>query len=163
MASSSHNQGNFTENTPPSFKEVAEFLGMEAEQEVTGRDIADHISTGFPESALDRLAQALAPDDPAFKCILMDAPGTQSSSADQRLRPRESGLVYRLASVWIMALRAYKDPEIARSFLFSENPLLFGETPYSRIRKGQQEAQIVFGLLPKRYGPDVYAHAYWLD
>lgn len=62
-----------------------------------------------------------------------------------------------------MALRAYKEPDIARSFMFSENPLLFGETPFHRVRKSRHAAQFISRLLPKRYGPDVYAHTYWLD
>lgn len=163
MASSSANHANSTRNTRPSFNEVAKFLAMEAQHEITGRDIADHVSKGFPEYSLDLLAQALSPGDREFKYTLIDAPDAQSGRSDRRLRPREGGLVYRLASVWIMALRAYKNPEIARSFLFSKNPLLFGETPFDRVRKSQQAAQIVFKLLPERYGPGMYAHAYWLD
>lgn len=99
MKSSKRSGDKSTENLPPSFKEVAEFLGMEVQHEVTGKDIADRVSMGFPKSSLDNLAQVLAPDDPEFKFSLMDAPGTESRHAEQRLLPRESGLVYRLTSV----------------------------------------------------------------
>lgn len=163
MRPPSDSQGKSTRNTRPSFNEVADFLAIETEQEITARDITDHFSRGFPEYSLERLAQALSPTDPEFKYTLIDAPEAQSRRSDRRLHPRESGLVYRLACVWIMALRAYKNPEIARSFLFSRNPLLFGETPFDRVRESQQTAQLVFKLLPECYGPGIYAHPYWLD
>lgn len=152
-----------TEIHPPRLEDIIEWLSIDPDDEANTQDKESCFRTGFPEFTLHHLAEVLAPGDPNFKFALMDDSRTESQRLSGRLSPRETHLVYRLASVWIMALKGYKKPEIVRSFMFSENPMLFGDTPFDWILKGSRSTRGIILLLPKHYGPNVHPNTYWLD
>lgn len=161
MKSVGQNRNGSTKNAQPSFKEVAEFLGMKCPDPLSSQELTDQFARGFPETALQRLTQALAPDGPELKLVPFKVTIAASKRNDHRLSARESGAIYRLASVWIMALQAYRDPEMARSFIFSKNPHLRA-VPYNLIREGLNGTRTVVTLLTD-FGPEFKPHAYWLD
>jgi len=161
VKSAGQNRNGSTKNAQPSFKEVAEFLGMNCSDQLSSQELTEQFKRGFPETALQRLAQALAPDGPELKLVPFKVTIAASKRNDHRLSARESGAIYRLASVWIMALRVYRDPEMARSFIFSRNPHLRA-VPYNLIREGPAGTRAVMTLIPD-YGPEFKPHAYWLD
>ncbi|QKK03583.1 MAG: DUF2384 domain-containing protein [Pseudomonadota bacterium] len=119
-------------------------------------------SKGFPGEALDRVAHAIAPANPELVESLIGAAAIGPAREGERLGTRESHLVYRLASIWLMAFRGLQDQEMARSFLHSPNPLLFDEIPLELTLKSQEGMNRVMGLLSS-YSPSMQPVAYWQE
>ncbi|MDZ7790292.1 MAG: hypothetical protein U5L08_07345 [Xanthomonadales bacterium] len=150
-------------NPRPGYREVATFLGLPGADALTKNEMTHLFSQGFPLEALERIVQAIAPNDPDFPNMIVDPLDRASRQAAGRLSTRESNLVYRLASVWIMALRGFRQPEIARSFLLSANTIAFdGRTPLQTILEDKYGADYVMMRLSV-YTPTMEPTLYWLD
>lgn len=150
------------ENPRPTYGEVAKFLGLPGSHPLPKEEMTELFSRGFPVEALDRVAHAIAPADPEFVESLIGAAAIDPAREGERLGTKESHLVYRLASIWLMALRGLQDHEMARSFLHSRNPLLLGEAPLDLTLRSQQGMNRVMGLLSS-YGPSMQPVAYWRE
>lgn len=151
-----------SENPQPTYGEIAKFLGLPGSHPLPKEEMTNLFSRGFPVDALDRVAHAIYPDDPKFTESIIGTAPISFAKEDEQLITRSSHLVYRLASIWLMALRGLQDEEMARSFLHSPNPLLFDEVPLDLTLRSQEGMNRVTGLLSS-YGPSIQPVAYWKD
>lgn len=149
-------------NTRPTYEEIAKFLSLPGPHPLPKEQMTDLFSRGFPVEALHRVAHAISPDDPKFTESIMAAAPTSSEKGEERLSTRESHLVYRLASIWLMALRGLQDQEMARSFLNSPNPLLLDKIPIQLTCSSQEGMNRVTALL-SLYSPSMQPVAYWKE
>ncbi len=150
------------ENPRPTYGEVAKFLGLPGSHPLPKEEMTELFSRGFPVEALDRVAHAIVPANPELLASITGAAPISSEKENERLGTRESHLVYRLASIWLMALRGLQDQEMAQSFLHSPNPLLFDEIPLDLTLRSQEGMNRVMGLLSS-YGPSMQPVAYWRE
>jgi putative toxin-antitoxin system antitoxin component (TIGR02293 family) len=120
--------------------------------------LAHAIQKGLPVSALESLAQSVAPHDARFKFRLV-AKATlerRRKSEDQRLSSEEGDRLARLAKVYSFALGIYKDPGKARAFLARPHAMLDDEAPLDVALATGPGADLVINLLGRAaYGGGV--------
>ena len=110
---------------------VEALLGVEPRIHASRLALAYSIESGLPVSALDHLAETVAPNDARFKFRLI-AKATlerRRKSPTQRLTSDEGDRLARLAKVFSFALDIYKTAEKAREFLTRPHPMLDGKPP----------------------------------
>jgi putative toxin-antitoxin system antitoxin component (TIGR02293 family) len=100
-------------------------------------------------TALDRLAEIVAPDDARFKFRLVPKATLERrrKSSSRRLTSEEGDRLARLAKVFSFALDIYKVPENARKFLTRPHPMLDGKSPLDVALATGPGADIVINLL----------------
>lgn len=98
---------------------VEALLGLPVSSQETRLALAYSIERGLPVTALDRLAEKLAPDDDRFKFGLISKAtlARRRKSASRRLTLEEGNRLARLATVFASGLDTFKTPEKAREFL----------------------------------------------
>ena len=100
-------------------------------------------------TALDRLADIVAPDDARFKFRLIPKATLERrrKSPSKRLTSEEGDRLARLAKVFSFALDIYKQPEPAREFLTRPHPMLDGKPPLDVALATGPGADVVINLL----------------
>lgn len=116
------------------------------------------IEDGLPVTALDRLAETVAPQDARFKFRLIPKATLERRrrSSSQRLTSEEGDRLARLAKVFSFALDIYRAPERAREFLTRPHPMLEGRVPLDVALATSPGADLVVNLLGRAaYGGGV--------
>ncbi len=128
---------------------VETLLGVNANVGNTRLGLANSILSGLPVSALDRLADAVAPDDARFKFRLIPKATLErrKKSATRLLTSVEGDRLARLAKVYVFALDIYKDSKNAREFLDRPHAMLDGKPPLDVALETGPGADAVINLL----------------
>jgi len=97
---------------------IENLLGVNAQAADTRPAPARSIEAGLPVSALDRLAEAVAPKDAMFKFrLLPKATLERRRRSTKRFTIEEGSRLARISKVYAIALDIYHDPEKVRDFL----------------------------------------------
>jgi putative toxin-antitoxin system antitoxin component (TIGR02293 family) len=93
--------------------------------------VLEQIELGVELAALERLAQAVAPDDTGFRYAIVPKATLARRQRDPggRLSAEETGRLVRIASLWALARKVWGDDAAARAFLRRPHMLLDGRTP----------------------------------
>ena len=124
-------------------------LGVNAGTQASRLALAYSIEDGLPVTALDHLADAVAPDDARFKYRLIPKATLERrrKSPSKRLTSGEGDRLARLAKVFGFALDIYKEPEKARAFLTRPHQMLDGKPPLDVALATGPGADTVINLL----------------
>src|SRR3546814_2948717 len=97
---------------------VEHLLGVPPRIGDTRLGLADSIESGLPVSALDHLADEVAPNDLRFKFRLIPKAtlDRRKKSASRRLTSGEGDRLARIAKVFSFAMDIYKDKAKVREF-----------------------------------------------
>lgn len=128
---------------------IETLLGVNAGRQASRLALAYSIEDGLPVASLDRLADAVAPDDACFKFRLIPKATLERrrKSLSKRLTSEESDRLARLAKVFSFALDIYQSPEKAREFLGRAHPMLDGKSPLDVALATGPGADLVINLL----------------
>lgn len=132
---------------------LSDLLGLRGEP--SPLSLAGAIERGLPVSALEPVAQALAPDDPTFKFRIVPKAtlGRRRAARPARLSTEESQRLTRIAGVWTAALETWGGAEEARRFLSAPHPLLNGRSPLDLALGSDYGARLVEDILGRlRFG-----------
>lgn len=136
--------------------EAVRVLGLERRSATTELDYLDMVDHGLPIRSLEKIADAVAPDDTAFKYRIVSKASLARSKASKRLSSNHSVVVARLASIWAAALRIWKSEEAARAFLHRPHPLLGARRPLDLVLENEIGADLVRSILGRlEYGSAV--------
>lgn len=129
--------------------EAASFLQIPSKNKPLGSSfqLLDLLEKGLPASSVDRIADAIAPGDAAFRYRIVPKATLARVKDKRRLNKRQSELVTRLAEVWTDAIRVWKSDEGARSFLHRKHPLLENKRPIDVALQSEIGAQLVRDVL----------------
>ena len=112
--------------------EIARLMGLRSWRRMSSLSLVDQIERGLPLQAAERIAQAMAPDNPRAKYTLL----SHSTWSRLRKRPRRhltresSERVHRVARVLLEARRLWADDDSAMvRFLNRPHLLLAGVRP----------------------------------
>ena len=133
-------------------------LGVATGVQASRLALATSIESGLPVSALDRLADTVAPDDARFKFRLVPKATLERRrrSSSQLLTSEEGDRLARLAKVFSFALDIYGTPERARDFLSRPHAMLDGRPPLDVALGTSPGADLVINLLGRAaYGGGV--------
>lgn len=133
-------------------------LGVMTGVQASRLALATSIESGLPVSALDRLADTVAPDDARFKFRLVPKATLERRrrSSSQKLTSEEGDRLARLAKVFSFALDIYGSPERARDFLSRPHAMLDGRPPLDVALGTSPGADLVVNLLGRAaYGGGV--------
>jgi putative toxin-antitoxin system antitoxin component (TIGR02293 family) len=131
-------------------------LGLEKRSPATELDYLDMVDRGLPIRSLEKIADAVAPDDAAFKYRIVSKASLARSKTSKRLSANHSVTVARLASIWAASLRIWKSEEGARGFLHRPHPLLAGRRPLDLVLENEIGADLVRSILGRlEYGSAV--------
>lgn len=132
---------------PPATVEA--LLGLAPARPASLLSLVYSIQDGLPVSALDRLAEAVAPEDAAFKFRLIPKATLERRrrSATRRFTGDEGDRLARLAKVFSFALDIYREPEGAREFLSRPHAMLDGQSPLDVALATGHGADLVVNLL----------------
>lgn len=136
---------------------IERLLGVKAEAVDTRLFLANSIEAGLPISALDRLAEAVAPKDARFKFRLIPKATLERRRRSAKpLTAEEGDRLARIAKVFVIALDIYQDPEKVRDFLRRPHMMLDGKTPLDVALATGPGADAVINLLGRAaYGGGV--------
>lgn len=142
---------------------LSDVLGVPMHGSFASLSVLNEINRGLPLASLDRVADAVAPDDAAFphrlvpRATLARRRQAQTRTRETtRLTPEESARVARLAEVWTMAVDVWGSETEARMFLFREHPLLEGKAPVDVVLANEFGRPLVEGILGRlQYGSAV--------
>jgi len=137
---------------------IEALLGVNAGKQSSRLALAYSIESGLPVTALDRLADTVAPDDARFKFRLIPKATLERrrKSPSKRLTSEEGDRLARLAKVFSFALDIYKDPGKAREFLNHPHPMLDGKSPLDLALATGPGADLVINVLGRAaYGGGV--------
>jgi putative toxin-antitoxin system antitoxin component (TIGR02293 family) len=128
---------------------IEALLGVAGARPASRLALAYSIEGGLPVTALDRLADTVAPDDPRFKFRLIPKATLERrrKSSSQRLTSEEGDRLARLAKVFSFALDIYQETEKAREFLGRPHPMLDGKPPLDVVLGSGPGADLVINLL----------------
>jgi putative toxin-antitoxin system antitoxin component (TIGR02293 family) len=130
------------------FEDVGTLLGVPKKQAGTPLALAHSIEEGLPVAALDRVAKAVAPDDPGFKFrIVPKATLERRRRSKSKLNSGEGDRVARVAKVYSMAVSIFHDRAKAYEFLSRPHVLLENERPLDVAVKTGPGADAVVQLL----------------
>jgi putative toxin-antitoxin system antitoxin component (TIGR02293 family) len=109
---------------------VENLLGVNPQSTDTRLALAYSIEAGLPVSALDHLAEAVAPEDTRFKFRLIPkATLERRRRSTKRFTTEEGDRLARIAKVYAVALDIYHDPAKVRDFLRRPHMMLDNKTP----------------------------------
>jgi putative toxin-antitoxin system antitoxin component (TIGR02293 family) len=144
---------------------LSSVLGLRPDAAIQSMSLVREVERGFPLTALDKLAKAVAPDDAGFvfrvvsRATLMrrrKALTTEPEAASARLSADESARVARLADVWALAREVWGGDEAARAFLFRPHMVLEGRCPIDVVLANEFGRPMVEGILGRlQYGSAV--------
>jgi putative toxin-antitoxin system antitoxin component (TIGR02293 family) len=127
---------------------VETLLGVKPRRADTRLALAYSIEHGLPVSALDRLAEMIAPDDARFKFRLVPkATLERRRNTTKRLTLEEGDRLARLAKVFSTALGIYHDPVKVRDFLRRPHMMLDNKAPLDVALATGPGADAVVNLL----------------
>jgi putative toxin-antitoxin system antitoxin component (TIGR02293 family) len=112
---------------------------------VSDVDYLRAVSRGFAIKTLLRIAEEVAPGDVNFKYRIVPKASLARFKAARRLSAQQSVVIMRIAEVWAQALRIWKSPEAARSFLGRPHQLLNGRKPIDLVLENELGANLVRG------------------
>lgn len=112
----------------------------------------DVVSRGLPLQSVDALSLEIAPDNSAFKYVLVpkatyNRRRVNAGRKPARLSKDESERLVRLARVWALANEIWHSPEGARRFMFAPHMLLEGRTPLDVTLGGELGGKMVEDVL----------------
>lgn len=141
---------------------MAEFLGVQlaAAGAMSSLSLATEIERGLPLTALDRVAESVAPGDGSFPFRLVPRATLArrrrqdvGETPGSRLTSEEGSRVARLAAIWATALEVWGAPEAARDFLFRPHAMLDGSRPIDIVLANEFGGSVVDNILGRlRYG-----------
>jgi putative toxin-antitoxin system antitoxin component (TIGR02293 family) len=136
---------------------IENLLGVKPQAVDTCLALAYSVEAGLPVSALDRLAEAVAPEDARFKFRLIPkATLERRRRSTKRLTTAEGDRLARIAKVYAIALDIYHDPEKVRNFLRRPHMMLDNKTPLDVALATGPGADAVINLLGRAaYGGGV--------
>lgn len=128
---------------------IEALLGVKANAGNTRLGLANSIISGLPVSALDRLADVVAPDDTRFKFRLIPKATLErrKKSATRHLTSDEGDRLARLAKVYVFALDIYQDSGNVREFLNRPHAMLDNKPPLDVALATGPGADAVINLL----------------
>jgi len=127
---------------------IENLLGVPAQAADTRLALAYLIEAGLPVSALDHLAEAVAPEDARFKFRLIPkATLERRRRSTKRLTTEEGDRLARVAKVYTIALEIYRDPERVRNFLRRPHMMLDNKAPLDVALATGPGADAVINLL----------------
>lgn len=127
---------------------IESLLGVKSQMADTRLALAYSIEAGLPVSALDHLAEVVAPDDTRFKFRLIPkATLERRRRSKQRLTSEEGDRLARLAKVYAIALDIYHDAARVRDFLGRPHMMLDNKTPLDVALATGPGADLVINLL----------------
>jgi putative toxin-antitoxin system antitoxin component (TIGR02293 family) len=93
--------------------------------------LIDAIKEGFPLKAFERICEAIAPDNAAFKYLLVPKTSLHRLYEKEHalLSRQQSEQIARLARVWARSLDVWGNAADARRFLNEPHALLDGRSP----------------------------------
>ncbi|MDO9473674.1 MAG: DUF2384 domain-containing protein [Caulobacter sp.] len=108
----------------------------------------DQVNEGLPLRAAERLSDAIAPLDAAFKYRLVPkATYARRRANDAPLSKEEGERVVRLARLWAFATEVWGGAEAARRFMLEPHMLLDGKTPVDVALSGELGGKLVEEVL----------------
>ena len=131
---------------------AADWMMASPTRSSTTISLIDDISRGLPLNSVDRLSRQIAPDNAAFKYVLVPkatynrrrgAAGARSA----RLSKDEGERLVRLARVWAFANEVWRSADAARRFMFAPHMLLEGRTPLEVTLSGELGGKMVEDVL----------------
>lgn len=141
---------------------IREVLGLRIKGPLLPTSLMHEVEKGFPLTALDRVAKAVAPDDAQFAFRMVSratlarrrkALIVARHAAEARLSADESARVARLAGVWALAREVWGSDAEARAFLFRPHPILEGRRPIDVVLANEFGRPLVEGILGRlQYG-----------
>lgn len=136
---------------------IEDLLGMTGPLHDSRLALAYSVEAGLPVSALDHLAEAVAPDDARFKFKLVPkATLERRRRSSSRLTSEEGDRLARIAKVYATALDIYHDPEKVRGFLRRPHMMLDNKAPLDVALATGPGADAVINLLGRAaYGGGV--------
>lgn len=127
---------------------IEALLGLNSGRPGSPLALLRSIQQGLPVSALDKVANAFAPDDRSFKYRLVSRTTLQRRrKANGRLTAEEGGRLVRLGKVFGLAVGVYGDAEKAREFLRRPHPMLEQHSPLELALAADTGADVVVNLL----------------
>jgi len=128
---------------------IESLLGVTPHRGDTRLGLAYSIQAGLPVSALDHLADVVAPDDRRFKFRLISKAtlGRREKSSSKRLTSEEGDRLARIAKVFSFALDIYRDPAKVREFLGRPHAMLDNQPPLDVALATGPGADVVINLL----------------
>jgi len=136
---------------------IETLLGVKAQAADTRLALAYSIEAGLPVSALDHLAEAVAPEDTKFKFRLIpNATLERRRRSTKRLTSEEGDRLARIAKVYAIALDIYHDPAKVRDFLHRPHIMLDNKAPlYVALATGPGADAVINLLGRAAYGGGV--------
>lgn len=127
---------------------IENLLGVKSHAADTRLALAYSIEAGLPVSALDHLAEAVAPEDARFKFRLIPkATLERRRRSTKRLTTEEGDRLARIAKVYAIALDIYHDPVKVRDFLRRPHMMLDNKAPLDVALATGPGADAVINLL----------------
>jgi len=118
--------------------------------------LKSRIEGGLPISALERMAQLLAPNDSQFKYRFVPKATFERRKTSHRLSSDEGMRIARVARVWNLAFDVWQTEEAARDFMFRTHPMLEDRRPIDVIIQNEIGAELVLDILSGlKYGSAV--------
>lgn len=127
---------------------IENLLGVRPRATDTRLALAYSIEAGLPVSALDHLAEAVAPEDARFKYRLIPkATLERRRRSTKRLTTEEGDRLARVAKVYAAALDIYHDATKVREFLHRPHMMLDNKAPLDVALGTGPGADAVINLL----------------
>jgi putative toxin-antitoxin system antitoxin component (TIGR02293 family) len=136
---------------------IEDLLGFKPIATDTRLALAYSIQAGLPVSALDHLAEAVAPDDTRFKFRLIPKATLERRRRSHKpLTTDEGDRLARIAKVFSIGLDIYRDPVKLREFLGRPHMMLDNKAPMDVALGTGPGADAVINLLGRAaYGGGV--------
>jgi putative toxin-antitoxin system antitoxin component (TIGR02293 family) len=129
-------------------EDVEMLLGVPRRNTGSPLALADCVEAGLPVAAVDRIASAVAPGNPAFKYRIVPKATLERRRKTRSGLTREEGdRVARLGKVYEMAMSIYHEPGKAREFLGRPHAMLEGKAPLDVALATGPGADAVVNLL----------------
>lgn len=139
---------------PDTMPDTARVLGFAEAQ--TPLRLAGSIEQGLPVAALDSLVALLSPDDDSLRFAFVPRATLARRARTQRLSPKESARLARVAAVWAASRETWGSDEAARDFLNRCHMLLQDRRPLEVALATDVGARLVEDILGGlRYGTAV--------
>jgi putative toxin-antitoxin system antitoxin component (TIGR02293 family) len=132
--------------------EVSDLLTASPTRSAPTMGLIETVSQGLPLQSVDALSRDIAPDDAAFKYVLIpkatyNRRRVNAGRKPARLSKDEGERLVRLARVWAFANEVWGSPEAARRFMFAPHMLLDGRTPLEVSLGGELGGKMVEEVL----------------
>lgn len=137
------------------FGNVAGVLGLPAKGQAARSPfgLITRIEDGLPITALDRVAELLAPSDSQFKYRLVPKATYERRKASHKLSSDEGAKLARLARVWALALDVWQSESDGRDFLFRPHPMIEDKRPVDVVIQSEFGGELVIDILGRlKYG-----------